>query len=85
MKRTQLYVDDELWHALHAQARAQRTSVSELVRQAARQKYLGDWEKRKQAMQAFVGIWKDRPEFRDPEAYVRRLRRGTRLRRLKNP
>ena len=40
------------------------------------------FEKRKQAMQAFVGIWKDRPEFRRSEAYVRRLRRGTRMQRL---
>jgi len=85
MRRTQLYLDDDLWQALHARARGEGTTVSELVRQAARERYLGDLEKRKQAMRAFVGIWKDRPEFRDSDAYVRRLRRGTRMRRLEKP
>ncbi len=33
-------------------------------------------------MQAVVGIWKDRKEDEDTEAYIRGLRRGTRLNRL---
>jgi len=82
MKRTQLYLDDDLWDALHVRARSQGTTISELVRQAARERYLGDLDERKKAMQAVVGIWKDRPEFSDPEKYVRRLRRGRRLERL---
>jgi len=82
VKRTQLYLDDDLWDALHVRARSQGTTVSELVRQAARERYLGNFEERKKAMQAVVGIWKDRPEFSDPEKYIRRLRRGRRLERL---
>jgi plasmid stability protein len=82
MKRTQLYLDDDLWNALHVRARSQGTSVSELVRQAARERYLGDLDERRNAMLAVVGIWKDRPEFSDPEKYLRRLRRGRRLERL---
>jgi hypothetical protein len=33
-------------------------------------------------MQEFVGIRRDRPEFVDLEAYIRSLRRGSRLARL---
>lgn len=79
MRRTQLYLDDELWNALHVQARRQKTTISELVRSAARERYLPGTKERRKAMQAIVGMWKDRPEFEDPEAYLRALRRGIRL------
>lgn len=36
---------------------------------------------RTEAMAEFVGIRKERPEFRDPVAYVRSLRRGSRIER----
>jgi hypothetical protein len=83
VKRTQLYLDDDLWNALHAQARREETTVSELVRRAARDRYLGNQEERARAMQAIVGMWADRPEFSDPEAYVRTLRQDDRLERLR--
>ena len=82
MKRTQLYLDDDLWNTLHVRARQSRTTVSELVRQAARDRYLGSMDSRAKAMQAVVGIWKDRKDMSSTEAYVRRLRRGSRLKRL---
>jgi len=82
VRRTQLYLDDQLWSALHARARSTGTTISELVRTAARECYLGDMEDRRAAMQALVGIRKDRREFSDPEAYVRHLRRGGRLDRM---
>lgn len=82
MRRTQLYLDDELWQALHERAERARTTISELMRQAARERYIGDLDQRKTAMQAFVGIRKDRPEFREAVGYVRRLRQGSRIERL---
>ena len=85
VKRTQLYLDDELWQALHARAREEKTTVSELVRRAAREQYLGNRDERRAAMKAFVGISQDRPEFRDSAAYVRGLRRSTRMERLAKP
>ena len=85
MRRTQLYLDDELWQALHARAQGERTTVSELVRQAARERYLGNLDERKAAMQAFVGTRKHRPEFRNAVAYVRGLRRGRRIEKLGKP
>ena len=85
MRRTQLYLDEHLWNALHAQARARKTTVSELVREAVRERYLGKREERSKAMQAFVGIRRDRTEPLDSVEYVRRLRGGRRLDRLSRP
>jgi hypothetical protein len=82
MKRTQLYLDDELWAALHARAERDGLTVSELVRIAARDRYLEDPEKRQEALMGIVGIWKDRTDLPDTETYVRSLRKGDRSKRL---
>lgn len=84
MRRTQLYLDDDLWNALHTRARRQGTTISDLVRQAARERYLGNLDERREAMLGIVGIWKDRTDLPDStEEYVRSLRRDTRMERLK--
>jgi hypothetical protein len=82
MKRTQLYLHEDIWKALHIRSRQQRTTISELVRQAVRDKYGSSPANRRQAMQAIVGLWKNRKDLPDSETYVRRLRKGNRLRRL---
>lgn len=82
MKRTQLYLNEEIWKALHIQSRQHGTTISELVRQAIREKYGSSPARRRQAMQALVGLWKNRKDLPDSEAYVRRLRKGKRLRRI---
>ena len=82
MHRTQLYLDDQLWNMLHARARSTGTTISELVRTAIREHYLGDLEERRKAMQAIVGMRKDRDEFKDPEGYIRKLRHSTRSERI---
>jgi hypothetical protein len=82
MKRTQLYLDEDIWKALHIQSRQRRTSISELVREAVRERYGASPTNRRQAMKAIVGIWRDRKELSDTNAYVRKLRKGKRLKRL---
>jgi hypothetical protein len=82
VRRTQLYLDEDLWTTLRVRSRQEGTTVSELVRKALRERYLGRSEERKRAMQGFVGIRKDRSDMTDPESYIRELRRGTRLERL---
>jgi hypothetical protein len=82
MRRTQLYLDEDLWNALHARARSMGTTVSALVRQAARERYLGNLDERRAAMLAFIGIRKDRADLPDSTEYVRSLRRDTRIERL---
>ena len=82
MKRTQLYLDDDLWEALHTQAILGGTSISDLVRVAARDRYMGNLEERRAAMMGIVGLWKDRTDLPDTETYIRNLRDDDRLERL---
>jgi hypothetical protein len=82
MKRTQLYLNEDIWKTLHVRSRQQGTSISELVRQAVRDKYGNSPASRRQAMQALVGMWKDRKDLADSTVMVRRLRKGKRLRRI---
>jgi hypothetical protein len=82
MRRTQLYLDEDVWNALRTRARDEGTTVSDLVRQATRERYFGKLEERREAMQAFVRIRKDRTEEPNSVEYVRRLRRGGRVERL---
>jgi len=82
MRRTQLYLDEDIWKALHVQARQSRTSISELVRKAVRAQYGNSQAHRRQATQGWVGIWKDRKDLPDSLTYVRQLRKGMRLRRF---
>ena len=82
MRRTQLYLDEDLWKALHIQSRQRRTSISDLVREAVRERYINATSERREAMQALVGIWSDRNDLGDTKKYLHRLRQGTRLRRI---
>jgi hypothetical protein len=87
MRRTQLYLEDEMWQALQLRARQSGSTMSELVRKAIRDTYLASSIDRKAAMTGIVGLWKDREDIGDPQEYVRKLRRSagkqTRLDRLK--
>lgn len=60
MRRMQLYLDDQLWNLLHSKARSQRTTVSDLVREAVRERDLGNYQLRKKAMREFIGSRKVR-------------------------
>ena len=75
-------MNEDIWKTLHIRARQRKTSISELVRQAVREKYGRSAADRREAMQALVGIWKNREDLPDSEQYVRRLRKGKRLRRI---
>ena len=84
MRRTQLYLDDHLWNALHARARSGRTTISELVREAVRERYLGARDEQRKAMQEFVGTRQESSGPRgqvekDAVTYVRSLRRSARI------
>jgi len=78
----QVYLGEDIWKALHIRSDQLGTSISELVSQAVREKYGSSPAARTQAMQAVVGLWKDRSDLPDTDSYVRRLRKGKRLKRL---
>jgi Ribbon-helix-helix protein, copG family len=82
MRRTQLYLQENIWKTLHVRSRQQGTSISELVRQAIDEKFGTSPVNRKEAMRALVGLRKHRRDLRDTATYVRKLRKGKRLRRI---
>jgi len=81
MRRTQLYLPENLWKLLHLRSRERGTTVSELVREAIGDKYGESRAGRQQAMQALVGLWRDRRDLPGTQTYVRGLRKGKRLKR----
>jgi hypothetical protein len=85
MRRTQMYLEDDLWNALCVRARAEKTTISELARRAIRERYLGALEQREAAMRAVVGIRKHRADEPTAVDEVRALRRGSRMDRLSRP
>jgi hypothetical protein len=82
VKRTQLYLEDDLWKVLRVKAQQDGTTISDLVRTAVREKYLSSASERREAMLGIVGLWKDRTDLPDTQTYVRRLRKDSRLKRL---
>jgi hypothetical protein len=85
MKRVMVYLNENIWRALRIRSNRLGTSISELVRQAIHEKYGGSRVARAKAMQAAVGLWKDRNDLPDTDSYVRRLREGKRLARILSP
>ena len=77
MKRTQLYLDDELWNRMHAEAELRGSTISELAREAMRAHYFKSATTREQAMKGIIGLWSDRTDLPDTEQYVRSLRSGS--------
>ncbi len=80
MKRTQLYLDDETAKILSALSRQKERTVSDLVRESLREKYLSGKELDKGSLAGQIGgIWKNR---KDIDLTIRRLRKGKRMKRL---
>jgi predicted DNA-binding ribbon-helix-helix protein len=86
MRRTQLYLDEQIWNVLHVQAKSRKTTISELVREAVRERYLGKRDEVARAMREFVGSRSEGNEGNealDVAAYVRGLRTSSRADRLR--
>ena len=83
MKRTQLYLDEEMARTLAALSRQKGATISELVRESIQEKYMSkkDVDKLSLAKQ-LCGIWRGRKDLGDIDQIVRRLRKGKRLKGL---
>jgi len=83
MRRTQLFLDDEIYRILSALSRQHRKSISELVRQAVAEKYMqGDKVDKTQIVDQLAGLWKDREDLKEIDMYIRGLRKDTRRKRF---
>ena len=84
MKRTQLYIDEGLFHRLSLLSREGKTTVSDLVRKAIEKVYgrRRSSQERLKLFQAACGIWKGRTDLPPTQEYVRQLRKSTRIKRF---
>lgn len=83
MKRTQLYLDEEMARTLARLSRQKGTTISELVRESLHEKYMTLKAPGKAALARQVsGIWANRRDLAKIEQVVRALRKGGRLKRL---
>ena len=76
MKRTQIYIDEDLFEILKMQSKLKNKRISNLIRETLREKYFKKREKIGFLNNA-AGIWKNR-RF-DTEKYIRTLRTDNRL------
>jgi len=78
MKRTQIYLSDDLYFEIKKRSKKSKKSVSEIIRDTLRESLMPN---RKEEILSSIdeafGLWKDR-EF-DTEAYIREIRKGTRV------
>ena len=83
MRRTQLYLDEEIAKALSAVSRQTGKTISILVRECIREK-LGRRDTIDKAALAreIAGVWKARADRGPTAQYVRNLRKGSRLKKL---
>ncbi len=83
MKRTQLYIEDDVFKVLRRVSKEKEVSISELVRAAVKKVYAlekpadAEW-----VLKEAAGIWKDRKDIQSTEKYVRQMRKSTRKERL---
>lgn len=84
MKRTQLYLDEDLFRWLSLISREKKTTISDLVRKALEKVYGRDKgvKEKLKALSAAFGIWKNRSDLPSTDDYVRSLRKDTRMKRF---
>ena len=77
MKRTQIYLDEEIYKYLVEESKKTGKSISELIREKLRKEINKNTQKLIENIRKTSGIWKDR-KF-DTESYIRNLRKGNRI------
>ncbi len=79
MKRTQLYLDEEMSRALAAESRRRGTTISALVREAVVAAYgRHETDDRHAIIERLAGVWADRDDIGETDAFVRSVRRSAR-------
>lgn len=73
MKRTQIYLDEDIYRYLKKESEIKHLSVSEVIRSSIREKMNRKLQKILTATEKVSGIWKDRDI--DVERRIRALRK----------
>lgn len=72
MRRTQIYLDEEIYNYLKRESGLRKKTISELIREALKEKMANRRNKIIKALNEVKGLWKDR-ELNPPE-FVRNIR-----------
>lgn len=73
MKRTQIYLDDDIYEILKIESKLKKKKISSLIRDALNEKYIGRNEK-SDIIGNLCGIWKEKPG--EPEHLTDKMRRS---------
>jgi predicted DNA-binding protein len=85
MKRTQIYLDEEMARTLNTLSRQKGVTISELIRESLREHYMQGKEIDKAGLaRSLAGIWENRTDLKNIDSVVRGLRKGSRLKGLAN-
>jgi hypothetical protein len=83
MKRTQLYLDENMAKTLASLSRRKGTTVSQLVRESVEEKYMTMKPANKALLaRQLSGIWAKRKDLAKIDQAIRALRKGTRSKRV---
>jgi metal-responsive CopG/Arc/MetJ family transcriptional regulator len=72
MRRTQIYLEEEIYSYLKRESKLRGKTISELVREAIREKLNRRKEKLLRSLESAAGIWKDRKI--EPSEFLRGIR-----------
>jgi hypothetical protein len=73
MKRTQIYLDDEIFRYLDHESKNEKKSISEIIRESIRDKMHSRSINLISKMNSVFNMWKDKNI--NPEKYIRNLRK----------
>ncbi len=77
MKRTQIYLDEEIFSILKRESETRHKTISEIVRNSIDDRYRADTYSLKKKLSTIFGIWRNRKLT--PDAYIRNLRKDRKI------
>ena len=72
MKRTQIYLDETTYRYLKRESLIRKKTMSELIREAIKEKMLNKKRKILSNLEDIIGIWKDKDI--EPESFLQKVR-----------
>ena len=78
MRRTQIYLDDEIYEILKKESLILGKSASQIIRENLKKNLVNKSNKISDAIDNSKGAWKDKPDFKIND-FIRKLRKGNRI------
>ena len=78
MRRTQIYLDDEIYEILKKESLILGKSTSQIIRENLKKNLVNKSNKISDAIDDSKGAWKDKSDFKIND-FIRKLRKGNRI------